>query len=127
MALSFFPFSCFLGLHLQHMEVDRLGVKSELQLPAYTPATATPDLSLVCDLHHSSRQCRILNPLRKARDRTRNLMVPSRILQPLRHDENSWDHFYKNTSHLLKAPHPNIITLGEYISTYEFKEYIYSL
>ena len=28
----------FLGLHLQHMEVPRLGVKSELKLPAYTKA-----------------------------------------------------------------------------------------
>ena len=31
----------FLGPHLQHMEVPRLGVKLELQLPAYTTATAT--------------------------------------------------------------------------------------
>ena len=31
---------CFLGLHLQHMEVPRLGVESELQLPAYTTAMA---------------------------------------------------------------------------------------
>ena len=31
----FFPF-CFLGLHLQHMEVPRLGAESKLQLPAYT-------------------------------------------------------------------------------------------
>ena len=33
----------FLGLHVQHMEdmeVPRLGDKSELQLPAYTTATA---------------------------------------------------------------------------------------
>ena len=30
----------FLELHPQHMEVPRLGVKSELQLPAYTTATA---------------------------------------------------------------------------------------
>ena len=37
----FFFFFCFLGLHPQHMEVARLGVKSELQLPAYTTATAT--------------------------------------------------------------------------------------
>ena len=36
----FSPFS-FLGLHLQHMEVPRLGVESELELPAYTTATAT--------------------------------------------------------------------------------------
>ena len=31
----------FLGPHPQHMEVPRQGVKSELQLPAYTTATAT--------------------------------------------------------------------------------------
>ena len=34
---------------------------------------------LRCDLHHSSRQCQILNPLSNARDRTHNLMVPSWI------------------------------------------------
>ena len=72
-----FIYFCFLGLHLQHMEVLRLGVKSELQLPAYT--TATPDLSSVCNLHHSSRHCRILNPLREARDRTCILIDTSRI------------------------------------------------
>ena len=30
-------------------------------------------------LHHSSQQCRILNPLSEARDLTHNLMVPTRI------------------------------------------------
>ena len=30
-------------------------------------------------LHHSSRQCQILNPLSKVRDQTCNLMVPSQI------------------------------------------------
>ena len=55
---------------LQHMEVLRLGVKSELQLLAYTTATATAtgDSSHICDLPDSSRQCQILNPLSKARD-----------------------------------------------------------
>ena len=33
-------FFCFLGWHLQYMEVPRLRVKSELQLPAYVTATA---------------------------------------------------------------------------------------
>ena len=47
------------------------------------------DLSLVGDLHHSLQQCWILNPLSEARDRTRNLVVPSWIRQPLRHDGNS--------------------------------------
>ena len=58
----------FLGLHPQHMEVPRVGVSLELQMPAYTTATATPDLSYVCDLHRSSLQHRILNSLSEARD-----------------------------------------------------------
>ena len=33
------------------MEVPRVGVESELQLPAYTTAATTQDLSCVCDLH----------------------------------------------------------------------------
>ena len=57
----------------------RLGVESELLLPAYTTATATWDPSPVCDLHHSSRQCWIPNPQSKAGDQTCNLMVPSQI------------------------------------------------
>ena len=57
------------------MEVPSLGVELELQLLAYTTAIAMPDPSLVCDLHHSAWQCRILNPLSKARDRIRILIV----------------------------------------------------
>ena len=38
----FFFFFVFLRLHPRHMEAPRLGVESELQLPAYTTATATP-------------------------------------------------------------------------------------
>ena len=45
-----FCFVCFLGLHVQNMEVPRLGIKRELQLLAYTTATATWDLSCVFDL-----------------------------------------------------------------------------
>ena len=69
----------FSGLHPWHMEVPRLGVESELLLLAYARAKAMPDPSCVCDVHHSSQQCWILNPLSKGRDRTRNLMVPSWI------------------------------------------------
>ena len=67
-----FPF--FLGLYPQHMEVPRLGVESELQLLAYTTATAMRDPSHICDLHHGSQQRRVLNPLSQARDRTCILM-----------------------------------------------------
>ena len=70
---------CFLEPYLWHMEVPRLGVKSELQLPAYTTATTTQDLSCICNLHHSSQQHQILNPRSKVRNRTHNLMVPSQI------------------------------------------------
>ena len=35
--------------------------------------------AVAISLHHSSRQRQILNPLNKARDRSRNLMIPSRI------------------------------------------------
>ena len=56
--------------HLQHMEVPRPGVESEPQPPASAAAMTTPDLRCVCGLHRSSRQCRILNPLSEARDRT---------------------------------------------------------
>ena len=52
----------------RYVEVPWLGIKSELQLPAYTTARATWDLSRICDLHHSSLKHRILNPLSKARN-----------------------------------------------------------
>ena len=49
----------FLGLHPQHMEVPRLGVKSELQLLTYTTATAT----------------QALNPLSEVRDWTESSWI----------------------------------------------------
>ena len=63
----FFPFFLFRAAHVTY-EVSRLGGKLELQLPAYTTGTAMQDLSRFCNLHHSSWQCWILNPLSKARD-----------------------------------------------------------
>ena len=73
----------FLGLHPWHMEVPRLGVKSELQLLAYVTAIAVPDPSHIYDLHCSSWQRGILNPLIRARDQTCILM------------DTSWVHFHK--------------------------------
>ena len=61
--LSFFFLSFFLlvlrAIH-PHVEVPRLGVELELQLPAYTTATATPDPSHVCALYHSPGNARSL-------------------------------------------------------------------
>ena len=58
----------FLGLYLWHTKVPRLRVELELQLPAYSIATATQDPNCICDVHHSSWQHQILNPLSKVRD-----------------------------------------------------------
>ena len=77
------------------MEVPRLGVELELQLPAYTTATATQDLSNVWNLHRSSQQCQILNPLSEARDRTLILV------------DSSWVCYYWATTGV-----PTLIFLG---------------
>ena len=76
------------------MEVPRLGVKWELKLPAYATATATQDPSRDFDLHHSSRQHQILNPLSKARDQTHVPMDTSQVLNPLNHKGNSEFFFF---------------------------------
>ena len=58
------------------MEVPRRRVKSELQVPAYATAMTTPDLSHICELHHSLWQHQVLNPLnplREAREQTLGL------------------------------------------------------
>ena len=70
------------------MEVPGLGVESELQLLAYTTATATPDPSPVCNLHHRTWQCHILNPLSEARDRTCFLMDMSQVCNLLSDNGN---------------------------------------
>ena len=50
------------------------GLTQQVKDLAYATATTTPDLSHVYNLHHSSRQGRILNPLNEARDHNPNLM-----------------------------------------------------
>ena len=61
------------------MELPRLAVESKLQLLAYTLAPAMQDPSCIRDLHRSSWQLRILNPLSKARDQTLVLVVTSQV------------------------------------------------
>ena len=58
--------------HLQHMEVPGLGAKSDLQLTAYATATAMRDPSRICDMHHSSQQHQIPNPLSEDRGQNPN-------------------------------------------------------
>ena len=70
---------CFLGLHSQHMKVPRLGVKSHLQMLACSTAIAMWDLSHICNLHHSSQQHWIPDPLSEAGDETHILVNTTRI------------------------------------------------
>ena len=82
-------FFFFLGVNPQHMEFPRLGVKSEFQLLATATATATWDLSRVCNLHCTSQQCQIPDPLsEESRDRTCIIMDTSRIRFRLHHERN---------------------------------------
>ena len=69
----------FLGPHPWHMIVPRLGVESELQLLVCIIATATPDPSRICNVHDSSWQCQILNPMSGARDQTHILLDTSQV------------------------------------------------
>ena len=61
------------------MEVPRLEVESELQLPTYHTATATPYQGRIYHPHHSLWQCQILNPLSEAKDGTPVLMDTRRV------------------------------------------------
>ena len=92
----FFFFFCFVVVVFFRAapganEVPRLGVKLELQFPAYPIATAIAvwDLSHVCDLHHCLWQHQILNLLSKGRDRTCIVMDASRVHNLLSHNGNS--------------------------------------
>ena len=69
----------FLGLEVRHIDVPRLGVRSELQLLTCATATAAQDLSDICNLHHSSPQRRILNPLMRTRGLTHIFMDTSHL------------------------------------------------
>ena len=56
-------------------------------------ATAMQDPSYLCDLHHSSWPCQVLNPLSKAREQTHSLMESSWVLNLPGHGGNSCTDF----------------------------------
>ena len=83
-------------------------VELELQLAAYAPATATVGLSCICDLHHSSRQCWILNLLSRDRDPT-CLLVGFISTEPRWKDSNCFSYRVHNavkTVHLSLTAEP---------------------
>ena len=64
-------FALFLGPHLQHMEVSRLGrCWIGPAAASHSHSHSHTDPSLICDLRCSLWQCGILNPQSEARDRT---------------------------------------------------------
>ena len=76
LSFLFFFFSLFiflLGMHSWHVKFPDYG----------------SNRSHICDLHHSSQQHWILNPLNEARDRTHILTDMCWVLNPLSHIGNS--------------------------------------
>ena len=111
-----FLFIFFYG-HTAAYGSSQQGVKSELQLPAYTTATATPDLSCVCDLQRSLGQRWILNPLSEARDQTPILMDTSWVLNLLSRNGNSQIGIFKQ--HLFQFKF--ICSTVDFINVYAVK------
>ena len=78
---------CFVCVGVEHMEVARLG--SHYQAYVTVTATATQDLSRICNLRSSLWQRQILNPLSEARDLTYILMDTTRLHNLLSHSGSS--------------------------------------
>ena len=87
----------FLGPHSRHMEVPKIGVKLVL-----ASATATPDQSHVCNLHHRSPQCQILNPLSEGREPSPGGCQSDSL--PLSRNGNS----HHNQPYMFAAPKRNL-------------------
>ena len=98
------------------MKVSRLAAgESEPQLPVYTGARATPDPSLICNLHHSSRLQQILNPLIKARDWTLVLMDTSWVCNLLSHNG-------KSRSRSLKCKQLDLLGQGQTLPVWPYSK-----
>ena len=89
MSCPIYLYLFFLSPYLWHVEVPRLGVELELQVPGYTTATATLGPRRICDLCCSLQQCHILYSLSKARDQTCILTDMSQVLNLVSHKGNS--------------------------------------
>ena len=90
-------------------------LEMELQLLADATATAMTDLSCVYVLHHNLQQCRILNPLSKARDWTCIVMDNSSICY-------CWATMWSPKWHILNIVHTeNILEIKNNILQYSGK------
>ena len=112
-------FFCLLGLHPWHMEVLRLGSNRNCSYQPM-PATATSDLSHFCDLHHSSRQHRILNSLSEVRNRTHGFQSASLTDEPRRELKNC---FLKDPNFQQQPPNNNAIYILKIIISNNIKPF----
>ena len=87
--LSFFFFFFFLWQHSWHMEVFRLGVLSELQLLAFTTATATLDPSSICHLCSTCGNAGHLTHRARSGIEPTSSHIPCQVLNWLSHKGNS--------------------------------------
>ena len=89
-APTFFLFGqlvlCFLGPHPWHMGVLRLGSNRSCNCQLIPQAQQCRVLATSANLHCSSEQHQILNPLSKARDWTHILMDTSWVHNPVSHN-----------------------------------------
>ena len=76
-------------LHLWHMDVLRLGVKSELQLPTYTTATATLDPVASVTYTTACRNARSLTQQLTLGMEPESSWTLYQVLNPLSHKGNS--------------------------------------
>ena len=76
------PPPLFLGPNLWHIRAAAAGL-------CHNHSNTSNDPSCFCNLHCSSWQCQILNPLSRARDRTCILMDTSCVRNPMSHNGNS--------------------------------------
>ena len=74
--------------------LNRLGVKLELQLPAYTEG------------HSNTRS---LTHLRKAKEQTRIFMDTGLVLNPLTHNGNSYLFYFKSDCAIRSSPHGSAV------------------
>ena len=82
LTISVFLFRATSAAYRSSQAMGQIGA----HLPTCTTTTATPDLSPICDLHHSLQQCWMLYCLSKARYRTCILVNTSQVLNLLSHN-----------------------------------------
>ena len=93
------------------MEVPRLEVQLELQLPAYTTAIATGDPSLIFDLYCSLQQCWILNHQARPGIKPASSWTLCWVLNLLSHNRTPPCYFFFRASSIL---YPCLYPLGTF-------------